>query len=148
MFQNPIRPLRTSETNDKSQKKTQNGLKRRWNLGENYKPSFDSKSIPNIKLLKKIRIGKFSLEIYYRMHLFNHNLCSNSKIDTTLIGHYMKSFLVTITKYFSIYDKLINDHLDYLKQNSSCSMHEFMMSMVQNSLALGSLKGFFGFFLG
>jgi hypothetical protein len=58
MFENRICTLRPSENSEKTQKKTLNGFKRRWNLGENYKPSFESKSIPNLKILKKIRIGK------------------------------------------------------------------------------------------
>ena len=71
MFENGICTLRTTELNEKNQKKSQNGFKRRWNLGENYKPRFESKSTPNIKLLKKIRIGKKKPKLTFRNLLPN-----------------------------------------------------------------------------
>ena len=57
MFKNELGILRSSDSPEMSRKPTMNGLKLRWSLGENYKPRLDSKSIPNLKLLKKVRIG-------------------------------------------------------------------------------------------
>lgn len=58
MFEGRLGKLVASDHSDKVKRSQMNGLKRRWNLGENYKPKFDSKTIPNLKTLKKIRIGK------------------------------------------------------------------------------------------
>ena len=60
MFESRLCLLGNSENSEKI-KKSLNGFKRRWNLGENYKPRFESKSIPNLKILKKVRIGKKSI---------------------------------------------------------------------------------------
>ena len=75
------------------------------------------------------------------MHLFNYSMCSNSKIDTTLIGHYMKSFFITVTKYFKIYEKIILDHLNYLKKNSKNDMTDAICSLKNNVLVRNSLGG-------
>ena len=57
MFDNGIHSIRSAENSEKNRKQSLNGFKLRWNLGENYKPKFESKTIPNIRTLKKIRIG-------------------------------------------------------------------------------------------
>ena len=75
------------------------------------------------------------------MHSFNLHLCSTSKIDNTLIGHYMRSFFSAITEYFIIYEKRILEHLNYLRQHNGRAVHDLVMSMVTYSSVFSSLKG-------
>ena len=58
MFENGKSSLLTSEKPEKNWKSNNNSLKLRLTLGENYKPTFDPKAVPNLKNLKKMRVGK------------------------------------------------------------------------------------------
>lgn len=80
-------------------------------------------------------------ELYYRTHIFSQSICSGSKLETTLIGHYMKSFFATMTKYFDIYERLILDHFNSLRNNSNRSVHDMMISMANNTFVMSTIRG-------
>lgn len=74
------------------------------------------------------------------MHVFNQSMVSGSKLDATLLGHYMKSFFSTVAKYFAVYQRSLAAHLEHLGRESPVASRETLLSMMQQSLRLGSLQ--------
>ena len=75
------------------------------------------------------------------MFLFNQNICSNSNVDNSLVGHYMKSFFSTIKTYFSLYHRSLIAHLHYLENNIDKAKQQMMISRVNNPLFIQRISG-------